>query len=96
MTKDWFQYETNVYEKEERYYLGATSSFFDEFIASWQRIASKMYPVVGHWMIETGKRVTEPIPKMGQNIEITTKIHDVITDILDELISVFYFDYVES
>ena len=47
-------------------------------------------------MIETGKRVPEPILKMGQNIEITTKILDVITDILDELISVFYFDYVES
>ena len=34
MGKDWFKYEVVIYDKEEGYYIQATSSFFGEFIFS--------------------------------------------------------------
>ena len=94
MYKDWFKYETAMHDKEEGYY-GATSSFFDKFIFSWQRIAPKMYSMEGQWMVETGKRVPEPIRKMVQITETITKIYDIIPSILEELITGCYFDDVE-
>ena len=47
MTKNWFKYDAAVYEKEERYYMTPTSSFFNEFVFSWQKIATAMYPMGG-------------------------------------------------
>ena len=57
MTKDWFKYETVVYETGDRCYMQAASSSFSEFIFSWQRIAAAMYPMGENWMIERGKRI---------------------------------------
>ena len=42
MSKDWFKSEAAIYDKEEAYYIQTTSSFFGEFIFSWQRMASKI------------------------------------------------------
>ena len=93
MGKDWFKYEAAIFDKEEGYYIQATSSFFDEFIFSWQRIASKMYPVRGQWMIETDKNVPEPMLEMNKTL---TMIYDETTHILEELMRGCYFDDVES
>ena len=40
MTKDRFKYPTVVYENEDKCCVEATSSFFDESIFSWQKIAT--------------------------------------------------------
>ena len=96
MAKNWFKYETVVYEKEEGHYMKATSSFFNKFIFSWQRIAAIMYTMGGQWIIETGRRVPETIFEMGKILKALTIIYDEITDILEELIYGCYFDDAES
>ena len=96
MTKDWFKFLTVVYEKEDKCYVKATSSFFDKFIFSWQGIASKMYPLRVQWMKETGKNVPEPMLEMNKIIKTLTTNYDEITHILEELACGCYFDDVES
>ena len=96
MTKDWFKDETTVCEKQDGYYMKAASSFCDEFLFSWQKIATKRYPMGGQWMIETGKYVPELMREINQIIKTLTIIYDEITDILEELIYGCYSDDVES
>ena len=96
MGKDWFKYEAAIYNKEGGCYIQVTSSFFDEFIFRWQRIASKMYPMGGQWMIETGKNVPEPTLEMNKIIKTLMTIYGNITHILEELTCSSYFDDVES
>ena len=50
----------------------------------------------GQWMIETGKNVPDPTHEMKKIIKTLTIIYDKITDILEELICVCYFDDVKS
>ena len=95
MTKDWFKFLTVVYEKEDKCYVKATSSFFDKFIFSWQGIASKMYPLRVQWMIETGKNVPEPMLEMNK-IKTLTTIYYEISHILEELMCGSYFENVKS
>ena len=95
MTKDWFKYPTAVYEKEDKFYLEAKSSFFDKFIFSWQRIASKMYPMGGQWMIEARQNGPESMLEMNKIKNLTT-IYDPVTHILEELICGCYFDDIEA
>ena len=96
MIKDWFKHPTVAYKKENKCYLEVKSSFFDEFMFSWQRIASKMYPMGEQWMIETRKTVLESMLEMNKTIRNLTTICDEITYILEELIWDCYFDDVES
>ena len=96
MTKDWFKYPTAAYEEEDKYYLKEKSSFLYGFIFSWLRIASKLYPMGGQWMIETRKNVPEPILEMDKIIKNLTTIYDEITHILEELTCGCNFDDVES
>ena len=96
MTKDWFKYSTVVYENENKCYVEATSNFFDETTFSWQKIATKLYPMAGQWMMETRKRAPEPVFKMGRIIIALMTICDEITDILEELMCGCYFDDVKS
>ena len=95
MRKDWPKYEAAICDKEEEYYMQTTSSFFDKFIFSWQRAASKMYPMGGQWMIETGKSVPKPMLEMNKIIKTLTTIYHEITHILEELACGCYFDDVE-
>ena len=96
MGKDSFKYETAIYDIEEEYYIQATSSFFDEFIFTWLRIASKMYLIGGQRMIETGKNVPDLMHEMNKIINTQTIVYDEITDILEELICGCCFDDVKS
>ena len=86
MIKDWFKHPTVAYKKENKCYLEVKSSFFDEFMFSWQRIASKMYPMGEQWMIETRKTVLESMLEMNKTIRNLATICDEITYILEELI----------
>ena len=90
------KYEAVIYGEEEGYYVHVTRSFFNKYISSWQRIASKMYPMEGQWMIETGKNVPVPMLEMNKIIKTLTIIHDEITHNLEERICGCYFDDVES
>ena len=96
MLKDWFKYETVVYEKEGGCYMRTRSSFFDRSIFSWQRIAAKMYPMGNSWMIETEKLLPEVLFETGKNIRDLTCVYDEISNILAELLGACYFDNDES
>ena len=95
MTKDWFKYPTVVCDKEDKCFVEAKSSFFDKFIFSRQRIASKMYPMGVQWMIGTGKNLPEPMFEMNKIIKTLTTIYGEITHILEELTCGCYSDDVE-
>lgn len=85
-----------MYKKEDKCYIEATSSFFDESIFSLQNVATKLYPMGGQWMMEMRKRVPKAVFKMGGIIKALMTIFDEITDILEELICCCYFDDVKS
>ena len=55
MTQDWFKYSSVVYEKENKCYVDATTSYFHKSILSWQKIATKLYLMEEQWMMEMRK-----------------------------------------
>ena len=73
-----------------------TSSFFHKSKLSWQKIATKLYPMEGQWMMEMRKWLPEPVFEMGGITKALMAIYDEITDILEELICECYFDDDES
>ena len=76
--------------------MPAASIFFDEFIFSWQRITTKMYPMRDSWMKETRKLLPEVSFKTQKNIRGLTCVYEEISDILEELLGACYFDNVDS
>ena len=92
MLKNWFKYETIIYEKEDGCYMRAASSFFDKFIFSWQTIPAKMYRMRDSWMTKTRKVRLEVLFETKKNIRDLTRVYDEISNILEELLGACHFD----
>ena len=92
MLKNWFKYETIIYEEEDGCYMQAASSFFDKFIFSWQTIPAKMYRMRDSWMTETRKFRLEILFETEKNIIDLTRVYDEISNVLEELLGACHFD----
>ena len=92
----WFRYAPAIYKNKDKRYMTTASSCLDNFILSWQKIASKLYPMGDQWMKIMEESVLYIFFDIVENIRELTEIYNEISNILQELLGACHFHSVDS
>ena len=92
IARSWFKISFSIFDEEHNDYCKPCSSYFDERIFSWQKLACKFYPLTNNWMIATGKKLLDILLKIKLDIDKLTHKYFTIGGIIKELLCACYFN----
>ena len=96
INRNCVKFTVKIFDEEDEEYFRPSSSYFDENIFAWQKIAYQFHPLSTNWMIATGKGLPEILLKIKSKVDNLTHLYSIIRRIVEEVLCACYIDDIES